>query len=287
ASLAHRKVVIACFFVFGLACAALAPFIGSDFFPPVDAGQIRLHVRAPAGTRIEETEAWFAQVEDTIRRVIPAHDLADILDNIGLPYSGLNIALSDNVTIGPFDGEILVSLRPGDHTSTWDYIRELRRRLNQQFPSLTFFFQPADIVGQILNFGLPAPIDVQIVGTLTNVTKNYALGKRLEARLARIPGPVDVHMHQVVDAPELRFDVDRTKAGQLGLTQRDVANSLLISLSSSGQIAPNYWINPANNIDYPVAVQTPQYRVDSTEALLQTPLHADGLRAPQLLTNVA
>jgi multidrug efflux pump subunit AcrB len=253
----------------------------------VDAGQIRLHVRAPAGTRIEETEAWFSQVEDTIRRVIPAHDLADILDNIGLPYSGLNIALSDNATIGPFDGEILVSLRPGDHASTWDYVRELRRRLNRQFPSLTFFFQPADIVGQILNFGLPAPIDVQIVGTLTNVSKNYALGKRIEARLARIPGAVDVHMHQVVDAPELRFDVDRTRAGQLGLTQRDVANSLLISLSSSGQIAPNYWINPANNIDYPVAVQTPQYRVDSTEALLQTPLHADGLRAPQMLTNVA
>jgi multidrug efflux pump subunit AcrB len=286
ASLAHRMVVMACFFVLGLACAALAPFIGSDFFPPVDAGQIRLHVRAPAGTRIEETEAWFSQVEDTIRRVIPAHDLADILDNIGLPYSGMNVALSDNVTIGPFDGEILVSLRPREHAPTWDYIRELRRRLNQQFPALTFFFQPADIVGQILNFGLPAPIDVQIVGTLTNVPKNYALGKRIEARLARIPGAVDVHMHQVVDAPELRFDVDRTRAGQLGLTQRDVANSLLISLSSSGQIAPNFWINPASNIDYPVAVQTPQYRVDSTAALLQTPLHADGLRAPQLLANV-
>jgi multidrug efflux pump subunit AcrB len=286
AALAHRKVVIACFFVLGLACSAVAPFIGSDFFPPVDAGQIRLHVRAPAGTRIEETEVWFSHVEDTIRQVIPAHDLADILDNIGLPYSGLNIALSDNVTIGPFDGEILVSLRPGDHASTWDYIRELRRRLNQQFPSLTFFFQPADIVGQILNFGLPAPIDVQIVGPLANVRKNYAIGKRIESRLARIPGAVDVHMHQVVDAPELRFDVDRTRAGQLGLTQRDVSNSLLISLSSSGQLSPNFWINPANNVDYPVAVQTPQYRMDSTEALLQTPLHADGLKAPQLLSNV-
>jgi multidrug efflux pump subunit AcrB len=287
ASLAHRKVVIGGFFILGVACASLAPFIGSDFFPPVDAGQIRLHVRAPAGTRIEETEAYFSQVEDTIRRVIPAHDLADILDNIGLPYSGLNIALSDTATIGPFDGEILVSLRPGDHASTWDYVRELRKQLNRQFPSLTFFFQPADIVGQILNFGLPAPIDVQIMGTLTNITKNYAIGKRIQARLARIPGAVDVHMHQVVDAPELRFDVDRTRAIQLGLTQRDVANSLLVSLSSSGQISPNYWISPTNNVDYPVAVQTPQYRVDSTEALLQTPIRSDSLKTPQLLTNIA
>jgi multidrug efflux pump subunit AcrB len=287
ASLAHRKVVLGAFFILGIACASLAPFIGSDFFPPVDAGQIRLHVRAPAGTRIEETEAYFSQVEDTIRRVIPAHDLADILDNIGLPYSGLNIALSDTATIGPFDGEILVSLRPGEHASTWDYVRQLRRELNRQFPSLTFFFQPADIVGQILNFGLPAPIDVQIMGTTTNIDQNYALGKRIQQRLARIPGAVDVHMHQVIDAPELRFDVDRTRAAQLGLTQKDVSNSLLVSLSSSAQISPNYWISPANKVDYLVAVQTPQYRVDSTEELMRTPIRADGQSAPQLLTNLA
>src|SRR5689334_15991387 len=187
-SLAHRGVVIAGFSILGLACASLIPFIGSDFFPAVDAGQIRLHVRAPAGTRIEETEQYFSHVEDVIRRTIPANELADILDNIGLPYSGLNIALSDSATIGPFDGEILVSLRPGEHGSTWDYVRELRRELNHQFPSLTFFFQPADIVGQILNFGLPAPIDVQVVGTLSNISKNYAIGKRIQDRLARIPG---------------------------------------------------------------------------------------------------
>jgi multidrug efflux pump subunit AcrB len=287
ASLAHRKVVAASFGVLGIACASLAPFIGTDFFPAVDAGQIRIHARAPAGTRVEETEAWFARVEDTIRRVIPPRELADILDNIGLPYSGLNVAFSDSATIGPFDGEILVSLKPGEHSPTWNYVRELRRRLNRDYPALTFFFQPADIVGQILNFGLPAPIDVQVVGPLSNAAKNWALTRQIEARLARVPGAVDVHIHQVIDAPELRFNVDRTRADQLGLTQKDVANSLLVSLSSSTQISPNYWINPANNVDYPVAVQTPQYRVDSTAALLETPVRADGVKTPQLLTNIA
>ena len=287
AALSHRKFVAAAFAVLGLACASLAPFIGTDFFPSVDAGQIRLHVRTPAGTRIEETEAWFARVENTIRQVIPPQELSDILDNIGLPYSGLNIALSDSATVGPFDGEILVSLRPGEHAPTADYVRQLRRRLHGEYPGLSFFFQPADIVGQILNFGLPAPIDVQLVGMASNGARNYALAKQIQARLARIPGAVDVHIHQVVDAPELRFEVDRTRAGQLGLTQKDVATSLLVSLNSSGQISPNYWINTANAIDYPVAVQTPQYRIDSTEALLQTPIRGADARAPQLLTNLA
>jgi multidrug efflux pump subunit AcrB len=286
-ALAHRKLVAACFGLIVAACAALIPFIGTDFFPQVDAGQIRLHVRAPAGTRVEETEAYFKQVEDTIRQTVPPAELSDILDNIGLPYSGYNIALSDTATIGSFDGEILVSLKPG-HASTWDYIRDLRHRLNRQFPGLTFFFQPADIVGQILNFGLPAPIDVQVIGPLTNAPANYALARQITARLARIPGAVDVHLHQVVDAPELRFNVDRTRADQLGLTQQDVANSLLISLSSNMQLAPNYWINPQNGVDYPIAVQTPEYRMASTADLLATPVHAGGGRAAtQLLTNVA
>jgi multidrug efflux pump subunit AcrB len=286
-ALAHRKLVAACFGLIVAACAALIPFIGTDFFPQVDAGQIRLHVRAPAGTRVEETEAYFKQVEDTIRQTVPPAELSDILDNIGLPYSGFNIALSDTATIGSFDGEILVSLKP-DHASTWDYIRDLRHRLNRQFPDLTFFFQPADIVGQILNFGLPAPIDVQVIGPLSNAPANYALARQIAARLARIPGAVDVHLHQVVDAPELRFNVDRTRADQLGLTQQDVANSLLISLSSNMQLAPNYWINPQNGVDYPIAVQTPEYRMASTADLLGTPVHAGGAHAPnQLLTNVA
>src|SRR5207248_3629943 len=177
ASLENRKLVAIFFVCLCVVSAALAPFIGADFFPQVDAGQIRLHVRAPAGTRLEETESYFARVEDSIRRVIPAHELNDMLDNIGLPYSGQNIAYSDSVTIGPFDGEILVSLKPGDHHPTWDYIRQLRARLDREYPSLTFFFQPADIVGQILNFGLPAPIDVQVIGPLTNAPANYRLAK--------------------------------------------------------------------------------------------------------------
>ena len=286
-ALAHRKLVAACFGLIVAACAALIPFIGTDFFPQVDAGQIRLHVRAPAGTRVEETEAYFKQVEDTIRQTVPPAELSDILDNIGLPYSGYNIALSDTATIGSFDGEVLISLKP-DHASTWNYIRDLRHRLNRQFPDLTFFFQPADIVGQILNFGLPAPIDVQVIGPLGNAPANYVLAQQISARMARIPGAVDVHLHQVVDAPELRFNVDRTRADQLGLTQQDVANSLLISLSGNLQLAPNYWINPQNGVDYPIIVQAPEYRMTSTADLLGTPVHAGGARAAnQLLTNVA
>ena len=286
-ALAHRKLVAVCFGLIVAACAALIPFIGTDFFPQVDAGQIRLHVRAPAGTRVEETEAYFKQVEDTIRQTVPPAELSDILDNIGLPYSGYNIALSDTATIGSFDGEILVSLKEG-HASTWDYIRDLRHRLNRQFPDLTFFFQPADIVGQILNFGLPAPIDVQVIGPLANAPANYALARQIATRLARVPGAVDVHLHQVVDAPELRFNVDRTRADQLGLTQQDVANSLLISLSGNLQLAPNYWINPQNGVDYPIIVQAPEYRMSSTAELLDTPVHAGGARVQnQLLTNVA
>ncbi|MCU1274879.1 MAG: AcrB/AcrD/AcrF family multidrug efflux protein, partial [Bryobacterales bacterium] len=287
AALQHRKLVTLCFFLITVTCVALYPFIGTDFFPQVDAGQIRVHVRASAGTRIEETEQIFARVEDTMRRVIPRRELADILDNIGLPNSGFNIAFSDSATIGAFDGEILVSLKPGDHGPTGDYIRELRRRLNAEYPDLTFFFQPADIVGQTLNFGLPAPIDVQVVGPLANAARNYQIAKQIEGRVARIRGAVDVHVHQVLNVPELRLNVDRTRAEQVGLTQRNVADSLLVSLSSSMQTTPNYWINPANAIDYPVAVQTPEYRVDSTEALLATPIHAPNGRAPQLLSNLA
>ncbi len=286
ASIEHPKLAGASFLSLSIVSAALIPFIGTDFFPQVDAGQIRLHVRAPAGTRIEETERYFAGVEDSMRKVIPADELVDVIDNIGLPYSGLNIAFSDSATIGAFDGEILVSLKPGEHHSTWDYVRQLRTGLGREFPNLTFFFQPADIVGQILNFGLPAPIDVQVIGPLTNAAKNYTLAKQIEERLSRIRGAVDVHLHQVIDVPEMRFTVDRTRADQLGMTQRDVADSMLVSLSSSTQTAPNYWINPQNGIDYPIAVQTPQYRVDTTGALLNTPVRSI-TGSNQLLSNVA
>ncbi len=285
-ALAHRKLVAIGFFVICTGCLAVTPFLGEDFFPQVDAGQIRLHVRAPAGTRIEETERHFARVERSIQHVIPKEEIADVIDNIGLPYSGVNLAMSDTATIGPFDGEILVSLRSGEHASTWGYVRELRLRLAREFPDLTFFFQPADIVGQILNFGLPAPIDVQVIGPLSNAKANYALARQIERRLAGIPGAADVHTHQVVDVPEFMFNVDRTRAQQLGLTQKDVADSLLISLASSSQISPNYWIDPRNSVDYPIAVMTPQYRVDSTSELLRTPIHAGTRQDSQLLTNL-
>ena len=286
AALDHRKFVAAAFVLILGSCVGLMPFIGEDFFPKVDAGQIRLHVRAPAGTRVEQTEQYFAQVEDSIRRIIPKEELTDILDDIGLPYSGLNVATSDSGIIGPFDGEILVSLRPGEHGSTWDYIRKMRAQLRRQYPTLTFFFQPADIVGQILNFGLPAPIDVQVIGPNANAIKNYLIAKQITQRIAQIPGAVDVHIHQVVDVPEIRFNVDRTRAGELGLTQKDVADSMLVSLSSSAQTSPNYWINPQNDVDYPITVQTPLYRVDTTGELLNIPVQA-GHGPMQLLSNVA
>jgi len=285
-TLAHRKLVLILFAVLAICCVGLYPLIGTDFFPQVDAGQIRLHVRCPGGTRIEETELKFSQVEDSIRRVIPPGEIADILDNIGLPYNGFNMAFSDSVTLGSFDGEILVSLKAGEHGPTWDYVRDLRRKLAREYPDLTFFFQPADIVGQILNFGLPAPIDVQVVGPLKNAPKNYDIAQEISRRLTKIPGAADVHVHQVNDVPLMRMNVDRARASQLGLQQKDVANDMLMSLSSSGQVSPNWWVNPANNVDYLVAVQTPSYKVDSEEALMNTPVHT-ARGQTQLLGNLA
>ena len=268
----------------GLICLALLPFIGRDFFPQVDAGEFRLHVRAPAGTRLEETERRFGQVEDMIRRVIPGKELDTILDNIGLPVGGVNLAFSDSATIGAADGEILVSLNKQQHRPTWDYVKELRRELNAEFPDLTFFFEASDIVTQILNFGLPAPIDIQVVGRHPD---NYKVAKQIEARVSQIPGVVDAHVHQVVDTPELRVNVDRTRAEQIGLTQQDVANTVLYSLSSSGQAARNYWLNPQNGVTYLLAVQTPQNQIDSVDTLQSTPVVVNGQSAPQLLSNLA
>jgi multidrug efflux pump subunit AcrB len=267
---------------FGLSFLLL-PFIGQDFFPTVDAGQFRLHVRAPAGTRIEETERLFSQVEDEIRQTIPARQLDLTLDNIGLPVGGVNLAFSDSVTIGPSDGEILVALKEGEHAPTAGYIKTLRRRLHERFPQLVFFFQPADIVNQILNFGLPAPIDIQVVGRDPG---NYAIAKAISEQVRQVPGAVDVHVHQVLDTPELDVNVDRERAQDVGLTQQNVANNLLISLSSSGQGAPNYWLDPKNGVSYLVAVQTPQYKINSMAELQNTPIVNPG-QPTQLLSNLA
>jgi len=285
-ALHHRALVVACFVILTGASFALYSYVGSDFFPKVDAGQIRLHVRTPAGTRVEETEQRFVSVESAIRQIIATNELSDILDNIGLPSSGFNLTFGDSTTLGTFDGEILVSLRPEEHRSTWEYIREMRSRLPREFPDLTFFFQPADIVSQILNFGLPAPIDVQIGGPLRNMDKDFQLATEMSARLAAIPGTADVHVHQVRDVPLMRVNVDRDRASVLGFTQKDVANGMLTSLSGSFQTAANWWVNPTNGVDYSVTVQTPTYRVDSPEAILNTPISTAG-SAPQLLSNVA
>lgn len=284
-ALNHRKTVFALFGAFWISAGVLLPFVGQDFFPQVDGGQFTLHVRARPGTRVEETERIFGQVEDVIRQTIPAEELSQILDNIGLPSSGINLTFGYNgATIGPADGDILVALK--ESGKTFSYIKQLRPKLKAQFPDCTFFFEPADIVTQILNFGLPAPVDIQLSGPLPNADANYKIAKQIEARVARIPGAVDVHVQQVVDAPELRVDVDRTKAQQLGLTQRDVANSLLTSLSSSGQSAVNYWLDPKKGVSYLVAVQVPQEKIDSIDTLQNTPIN-NGQTSPQLLRNLA
>ncbi|MDZ8096005.1 MAG: efflux RND transporter permease subunit [Nostoc sp. DedQUE05] len=285
-ALNHRGVVFAMFGAFWVSALVLLPFVGQDFFPQVDAGQFRLHVRAPAGTRLEKTEQIFTQVENEIRQVIPEEELEIILDNIGLPVGGVNLAFSDTATIGPGDGEILVGLKEGKHHSTWQYVRQLRQKLTAQFPELTFFFQPADIVTQILNFGLPAPIDIQIIGPAKNRRDNYKIAKQIKTQIAQIPGAVDVHLHQVVDAPDLRINVDRSQAQRSGLTQRDVANNLLTSLSSSGQTSPNFWLDPIKGVSYLIAVQVPQYKLNSLEKIQNTPV-ANGSNSSQLLSNLA
>ncbi len=269
-SLNHRVPVLIGFLGFSILSMGLFRFIGEDFFPNVDSGQMRLHARAPAGTRIEETEARFAAIEREIRAEIPPDEIEMLIDNIGIPNSWPAIAQGDIPTISSADGEILIALNKEKHGSTAEYERRLRKRLNEKFTDMSFFFQPANITSQIINFGRPAPIDLQVVGR--NAEANYKVAQRLVDRISRIPGAVDVHLHQVVAQPEIRLDVDRTRAAQLGLTQRDVTSSMLISLSGSGTYAPNFWLNPANGVNYSIGVQTPQYKIDSLAALLRTPI---------------
>ncbi|MEZ0229791.1 MAG: efflux RND transporter permease subunit [Planctomycetota bacterium] len=285
-TLDHRKTTTALAVAFVAVSGAASSFVGRDFFPTVDAGQIRLHVRCPAGTRIEETERHLARVVEKIRTIIPPEQVTTILDNMGIPNSGINMALSDGTLFSPAEGEVLVTLGE-EHSPTAEHVKALRRTLPEAFPELTFFFQPPDMVTQVLNFGLPAPIDVQIVGPSRNRDKNLAIARQLRDEIALVPGAVDVHLQQVTDAPVLRVDVDRTLAGQLGLTQRDVASNTLISLSSSGQTSPNFWIDPAQGVQYGVSVMTPQYKIDSIAALERTPIQGALAPTPQLLGNVA
>ncbi|SPE28547.1 Cation/multidrug efflux pump AcrB/AcrD/AcrF family RND superfamily [Burkholderiales bacterium] len=272
------------FLAFCLLSCALYPFLGRDFFPKVDAGLIRLHVRAPTGTRIEETARLAQSVDDAIRQIIPADELATILDNIGVPYSGINLSYSNAGTIGTLDSEIQIALRP-EHHSTGDFVQRLRYELPQRFPGIEFFFQPADIVTQILNFGLPAAIDVQFSGAA--MQSNFAVASKLLSRVRHVPGAVDAHIQQRLDEPGLSLEIDRTRVQQLGLSAADVAQNVLVSLSGSSQTAPAFWLNPANGVVYNIAVQSPQYRVDSVDALLRTPVNSSGGNSrTQLLSNL-
>ncbi len=285
-SLHNRVLVLSCFAVCVTASSLFLLVVGQDFFPYVDAGQMRLHVRCPSGTRIETAEQVFAQVEAEIRRIVPPDEVQIIIDNIGLP-SGLNLAFSDSTTISNSDGDILIALKPARHGSTPEYIRRIRADLNAKFPQEVFFFTAADMTTQILNFGLPAPIDVQIVGRDT--AHNYETAKRLLGRIRRVPGVVDAHIHQEVDHPKFDVNVDRAKAQQFGLTQRDVAQSVLISLSGSYQTAPSQWVNPASGVNYQVTVQTPQALINSVDTMQSTPITTSGgsVRDSQLLYNLA
>jgi len=285
ACLEGRRIFITCFLAFCVLSLGLVFFLGEDFFPDVDAGIFRMHVRGPAGLRIEETARLCDRVENTLRQEIPRDELVTILDNIGLAYSSINNSYSTSGSIGTSDAEILVSLNPEKHRPTAGYVRHLREELPRLYPGVEFFFQPADIVSQILNFGLPSPIDIQVIGR--NQAQNYQLAQQIANRLRHVPGAADVHVQQLMNAPALRLNVDRTRAQQVGLEQRDVAQNLLVSLSGSFQTAPAFFLNRENGVTYNIAVQTPEYRMDSLQALMSVPVDSPRAPGPQVLANLA
>jgi multidrug efflux pump subunit AcrB len=283
-ALARPKTFIAGFLAVVMLSFGLEPFLGQNFFPSVDSGQILMHVRAQPGTRIEETARLFDLVEQTVRQTIPPDQLDNIVDNIGLPYSGINMAYQNTGTIGPMDGDALISLKE-DHGPTDVFIKQLRTILPQKFPDATFSFLPADIVSQILNFGLPAPINIKVVGN--DQQANYAYATDLLKRVRKVPGIADARIQQVFNYPQLNVDVDRSLADQVGLTQRDAADSLLITLSGSGQVRPNFWLNTKNGVSYPIVAQMPQYRIDTMTDLQNVPITAVNMSVPQYLGGLA
>ncbi|MDD0811590.1 efflux RND transporter permease subunit [Curvibacter sp. RS43] len=291
ALLPRRGSFIVLFLLFCVGSCGLYGVLGRDFFPTVDAGLIRLHFRAPTGTRIEETARLADRIENAVRQIVPPEELETILDNLGLPYSGINLSYSNAGTIGTLDGEVQIALKKG-HAPTDDYVRRLRAELPPQFPGVEIFFQPADIITQILNFGQPAAIDVQFAGP--NVAENYRLASLLQSKVRQIDGAVDVHIQQRINQPTKKLDIDRAQLQQLGLNANNVAQNLLVSLSGSFQTAPAFWLNPSNGVVYTVAVQTPQYNVDSLDTLLQIPVGAPITNnnpnatppTPQLMSNL-
>jgi multidrug efflux pump subunit AcrB len=283
-ALRRPKTFIAGFLACVIASFGIWPFLGENFFPSVDTGQILLHIRAQPGTRIEETARLFDLVEQTIRNSIPRDQLDNIVDNIGLPFSGINMAYQNTGTIGPEDGDALITLKE-DHPPSEQIVKELRTLLPKKFPGATFSFLPADIVSQILNFGLPAPIDIQVVGN--NQAANYVYATELLKRLRTVAGIADPRIQQVFNYPQINVEVDRTLASMVGLTQRDVANSLLVTLSGSQQVHPNFWLNPENGVSYPLVAQMPQYRIDTMSDLANVPVTSAETEAPQYLGGLA
>jgi CzcA family heavy metal efflux pump len=283
-ALDYPKTVILGFIAIVALSFGLWPFLGENFFPSVDSGQILMHVRAQPGTRIEETARLFDLIEQIVRSTIPPDQLDNIVDNIGLPFSGINMAYQNTGTIGPEDGDALISLKE-DHAPTESFIKKLRTILPQKFPGTTFSFLPADIVSQILNFGLPAPIDVQVIGN--NQKANYAYATDLLKRIRTVSGIADLRIQQVFNYPQINVDVDRTLAGEVGLTQRDAANSLLVTLSGSGQVQPNFWLNTQNGVSYPIVAQMPQYRIDTISDLVNLPVTSLETKTPQYLGGLA
>src|SRR3984957_14974672 len=290
AALAKRRQFAGLFLAFCVLSCALVFVLGRDFFPSVDAGQIRLHMRMPTGTRIEETARAADRVDAAIRRIIPAQELGAVLDNLGVPYSGINLSYSNSGVFGTLDGEIQISLNEG-HAPTAQYVERMRRELPKLFPGMEFYFQPADMVTQILNFGVPPLLDVQFTGA--DLRGNYVSAAKLMKQIQQIPGTVDTHIHQRLDVPTVSLAMDRTQLQQLGLSPNDVTQDLLVSTSATSQTAPSFWLNPANGVVYNLTVQSPQYSIDSIDALLRTPVRpavvtssAGGAVAPQLLSNL-
>src|ERR1700691_5117731 len=281
-TLEHRGVFVLCFLAFCLLSLGLFTFLGQDFFPQVDAGLLRLHVRGRPGLRVEETARLCDEIEAVLRQEIPQGQLQTVLDNIGLPNSGINLSYSSNGTVGTSDVEILIALDPEHHPPTAGLMRHLREVLPHRFPGTEFFFQPADIVTQILNFGLIAPIDVQIGGT--DMVSSYLIAQQIASKMRHIPGAADVHVQQLLSFPTLYMDIDRTRVTQVGLTARDVAQSVLVSLSGSFQTSPNFWLNPRNEVTYQVAVQSPQYRITSMQDLMTIPVTSQ--QGTQLMGNL-
>ena len=283
-ALSHRRVFIVGFVGVVLASFLLVPMLGRNFFPAVDSGQILMHVRLQVGTRVEDSATVFAAIEQAIRRVIPPAELGTLVDNIGMPVSGINLSYNNTGTIGTQDGDVQIALKPV-HRPTAEYVKTLREQLPARFPGATFSFLPADIVSQILNFGSPAPIDLQVRGP--DLTADFRYAAELLRRIRLVPGVADARIQESPSNPGFNINVDRAQAQYLGLTERDVTNSLLVMLAGSSQVAPTFWLDPQNGVQYPIVMQEPQYRVDTLSELQNLPISATTTAVPQVLGAVA